>query len=92
LLEDGRDIPRHPQGPGKTATKKELLELMPVSPDDDSETIDRKVRAFWYPPQTGATIEIAGREFTLVNQDILDDLGEIFHLGLGRHPDRRESE
>ncbi|HXT16687.1 MAG TPA: formyltransferase family protein [Gemmatimonadaceae bacterium] len=77
-------LPRIPQGPGKSATKKELLAAMRVSPDDDAETLARKVRAFWYPPHTGATIEIGGTEFTLVDANTLDKLGRFLH---GSEPD-----
>jgi len=75
----GEPVPRIPQGPGKSATTAELLAAMEIRPEDDLETVSRKVRAFWYPPHTGATIEIAGRRFTLVDEHILSMLGRFVH-------------
>ena len=75
----GKEIPRIPQGPGRTATKRELLELMMIQPSDDAATIERKVRAFWYPPHTGATLEVGGRRYTLVDEATLARLGQYLH-------------
>ena len=79
LIEGGQDVPRIAQGPGHSATKSELLKQLEVDPSDDPEVVERKVRAFWYPPQTGATIEVAGRRYTLVSEEILRDLGRYLH-------------
>jgi methionyl-tRNA formyltransferase len=75
----GEPIARVPQGPGRSATKQQLLQQARIKPDDDSETVARKVRAFWYPPHSGATIEIGGRSYTLVDDAILADLGHLLH-------------
>lgn len=75
----GRKIPASPQGPGLTATKAELLKLMRVLTSDDAVTVERKVRAFWYPPHSGASVEVNGVEYTLVSSEILRQLGELLH-------------
>ena len=75
----GRSIEKTPQGPGKSATKAEMLAAMHITPADDPDTIERKVRAFWYPPHTGATIELGGRQYTLVDETTLSTLGRFLH-------------
>ena len=53
-------------------------------PDADAEEIERRIRAFWYPPWPGATIERDGRTYTLVDESrlaevarALRDAGEV---------------
>ena len=64
----GEELPREPQGQGRYVSRAELEELRRLGPGDD---IDRKLRAFWYPPWPGATVEFDGRELTLVDGDLL---------------------
>ena len=75
----GEPVPRVPQGPGKSATKRELVEASRIRPDDTPDVIARKVRAFWYPPRQGATIEIGGKHYTLVDDETLNTLGRYLH-------------
>jgi methionyl-tRNA formyltransferase len=46
-----------------------------VRPGDD---LDRKLRAFWYPPHPGAVVEVDGRELTLVDEALLDELAQLY--------------
>jgi len=46
-----------------------------VRPGDD---LDRKLRAFWYPPYPGAVVEVDGRELTLVDDDMLRELARLY--------------
>ncbi|WP_457650546.1 formyltransferase family protein [Profundibacter sp.] len=59
---------------GKYLSRPELeaLKLVNISTDD----VDRKVRAFWFPPYDGAYIEIQGQKFSLVNRQILEELSD----------------
>jgi len=41
---------------------------------DNALTIDRKIRAFWFPPYDGANIVVDGKRYTLLNSDILKTL------------------
>lgn len=82
----GTPIPRTPQGPGRSATKQEMLEEARIRPEDDAALVARKVRAFWYPPFQGATIEIDGRRFTLVDDEILADVGTLLHQNRNTQP------
>jgi methionyl-tRNA formyltransferase len=46
---------------------------------ESAETLSRKVRAFWYPPFDGAYIEVDGRRYTLLDEEILAELGHLWH-------------
>jgi methionyl-tRNA formyltransferase len=69
----GEELTRTPQGEGRYVSREELEEMRRVRPGDD---IARKLRAFWYPPHPGATIEVDGRELTLVDESLLALLAE----------------
>jgi methionyl-tRNA formyltransferase len=70
----GEELPRTPQGEGRYVDREEFESLRRVRPGDD---LDRKLRAFWYPPHPGAVVEVDGRELTLVDAALL---GEVAHL------------
>lgn len=71
---DGAELPRTPQGEGRYVTREEFEALRRVPPDEDPETLERRIRAFWYPPYEGATIEVAGRTVSLVDQALLAEV------------------
>lgn len=71
----GEELPRTPQGPGRYVDRAELEELRRVRPGDD---LDRKLRAFWYPPYPGAVVELDGRELTLVDEQLLAEVAEAY--------------
>lgn len=58
---------------GLYLNKKQIEEQKFINPKEDSlKIIDRKIRAFFYPPYTGASIQIKGKIYTLINEDILN--------------------
>jgi methionyl-tRNA formyltransferase len=71
----GEELPRTPQAEGRYVSREDFEELRRVRPGDD---LDRKVRAFWYPPYPGALIEVEGRDLTLVNDDMLRELARLY--------------
>jgi methionyl-tRNA formyltransferase len=71
----GEQLPRTPQGEGRYVSREELESLRRVRPGDD---LDRKLRAFWYPPWPGALIEVDGRAMTLVDEGLLADAAEAY--------------
>ena len=71
----GEELPREPQGPGRYVAGEEFEALRRVRPGDD---LDRKLRAFWYPPYPGALIEVDGRELTLVDERLLADVAKAY--------------
>ena len=71
----GEELPREPQGSGRYVSREEFESLRRVRPGDD---LDRKRRAFWYPPYPGALIEVDGRELTLVDERLLADAARAY--------------
>ena len=67
----GESLPREPQGRGRYISRRDFEELRRIKPSDSLDVINRKVRAFWYPPYGGACIELYGKEFTLVDEELL---------------------
>jgi methionyl-tRNA formyltransferase len=78
----GEELPRTPQGEGRYVTREDFEELRRVRPGDD---LDRKLRAFWYPPHPGAVVEVDGRELTLVSEQLLADAARAYRES-GRVP------
>jgi methionyl-tRNA formyltransferase len=72
-------LPRFPQGEGRYITKQDFERLKRIQPGDTVEQIERKIRAFWYPPFAGASIEIQGKTFTLVSEEVLAEIGRMYH-------------
>lgn len=72
LLMSAEEIKTLPNSGGLYITGSQLEAMKVVDLAKDSpEEIDRKVRAFFFPPYTGAKLVVGGREFTLINEDIL---------------------
>jgi methionyl-tRNA formyltransferase len=71
----GDDLPRAPQGPGRYVDRAEFERLRRVRRGDD---LDRKLRAFWYPPYPGAVVDVDGSELTLVDEGLLAELAEAY--------------
>jgi methionyl-tRNA formyltransferase len=71
----GEELPREPQGPGRYVSRAEFEGLRLVRPGDD---LDRKVRAFWYPPHPGAVLEVDGRRLTLVDEGLLAEVADAY--------------
>ncbi len=62
------------QGEGRTFRRQEVLAQRFIKPIDTSETADRKVRAFWYPPNPPAEIEVAGAWYPIIPRSALDQI------------------
>jgi methionyl-tRNA formyltransferase len=78
----GDELPRERQGKGRYVSRDEFEELRRVRPGDD---VERKLRAFWYPPHPGATVELDGRLLSLVDARLLAELAEVYR-DAGRLP------
>ena len=59
---------------GTYYSKKQLEKDKKINLSDDTDLINKKIRAFWFPPFYGAYIEINGEKYTLVNEEILKKL------------------
>ncbi len=71
----GQELSRTPQESGRYVDREEFERLRRVQPGDD---LDRKLRAFWYPPYPGAVVEVDGRDVTLVDERLLAELAEVY--------------
>ncbi len=78
IIENGKPEAK-PQGKGRYITKKEFESMKLIKKTDTPEMIERKIRAFFYPPYPGALIEINGKKYTVISNEILKDLGEMLH-------------
>ena len=81
----GRDLSRTPQGEGRYVTREEFEDLRRVRPGDPPELTERRMRAFWYPPHDGATIETGGRTLTVVDRSLLEQAATA-NLKAGIYP------
>lgn len=68
LAESGAAIPSTPQDPEKMRylTREKFEALKQVPKYADAETIDRRARAFWYPPYECAYFAAGGRRFEII--------------------------
>lgn len=71
----GEQLPRVPQGEGRYVDRAEFESLRVVRPGDD---LERKLRAFWYPPHPGAVLEVDGRRLTLVDERLLAEVADAY--------------
>lgn len=64
-------LPAYEQDPtkGKYISKKDMLDAMKINPETDD--VDAKIQAFWFPPHAGAYIEVRNQQYTLVNDVVL---------------------
>jgi len=79
MTKAGKSLPRIPQGSGKYYSKTDFERLRIIKPTDTMIEIERKCRAFWYPPYEGAYVKLKGKKFTVVNNQILKEIGNKFH-------------
>ena len=60
---------------GTYISRDQMNEMKKITEEDlESEDLDVKVRAFWFPPYDGAYIERNGKKYTLVDKEILNTL------------------
>ncbi len=74
-LLDGEELPRSAQGAGRYVSREDFERMRRVRPGDD---LERKLRAFWYPPHPGALLEVDGRELTVVDEGLLAETADAY--------------
>ncbi len=74
----GEELPRAAQSAGRYVTREQFEEMRRVPPGEDAQTLERRIRAFWYPPFDGATIEVAGRTVSLVDRHLLEEVAVVY--------------
>ena len=60
------------QTDGNYFSLQQLEESKLIDSNDRIEDIDRKIRAFWNPPYSGAQIEVNGKKYSIINEQILE--------------------
>lgn len=68
------------QDEGQYFSLQSLETLKNITDEDTTESIDRKIRAFWNPPYTGAQVSIAGKNYTVIDQNILDWIAKKINI------------
>ncbi|MEZ6174024.1 MAG: formyltransferase family protein [Phycisphaerales bacterium] len=76
MLETGKPDAT-PQRNGRYISKKDFLRLRTIEPTDTPEMVDRKIRAFWYPPHPGAQLAHTTDSYTIVNTRLLHQLSNL---------------
>ena len=61
---------------GRYFSLKELESMKLIQENEQVEEIDNKIRAFWNPPYSGAQIELKGKRYTVINDEILQWIAE----------------
>jgi methionyl-tRNA formyltransferase len=77
-LAAGSELPRAPQGDGRYVTREEFERLRSVRLDDPPDLTARRIRAYWYPPHDGATLELDGQTVTLLDRGLLAEVAEAY--------------
>ena len=77
-LAAGRELPRTAQGSGRYVDRAEFESLRAVRLGDPPDLTARRIRAFWYPPHDGATLEIDGQTVTLLDRGLLGEIAEAY--------------
>ena len=79
-IERGIELPRLPlEGATRYIDREEFEQQKMVAPGEAGDALERRVRAFWYPPYDGAIIEVEGDRYSLATADVLQDIGAQVH-------------
>lgn len=64
---------------GRYIDKEEFENMKVINIDDSEEKIEKKIRAFWYPPYEGAKFKIGEKYYTVVDESLLEDIASQYH-------------
>ena len=71
---EGQSLTSVPNEGGRYFDRADMENNKLVKVGDD---VDRKIRAYWFPPYSGAQVTIGGQNYTLVNEQILRELADL---------------
>lgn len=63
-----------PNRGGRYVSRPELEAMKLI--DTENDDVERKARAFWFPPYDGAYLELQGQRFTLLPRSVLESLAD----------------
>lgn len=75
-LEMDESLKGIPQEGGCYYSRRKFEELRKINEEDSEAEIERKIRAFWYPPYEGAYTVINGKRYTVVDEKILSRMNQ----------------
>lgn len=87
MIKIEKKIKTHSQSNGNYNSIEDFERLRQISDDDSLEDIDRKIRSFWYPPFGGTCIKLKGKEFTLINERLLEEIKELYWKSFLKKPE-----
>lgn len=65
---------------GRYISREDFEAMKFIEAEDTAEIIDRKIRAFWYPPYEGAKLKLGDSYYTLVNNQLLNHLAGQYKM------------
>lgn len=71
LLQSENKLKSVPQARGTYYSRNQFEDLKRIKETDSQIEIERKIRAFWYPPYEGAYILLNGKKYTVVDEKML---------------------
>ncbi|MCH8922730.1 MAG: hypothetical protein IIA67_06235 [Planctomycetes bacterium] len=80
MIDAGEPLPRIPQGETRYINRQqfEASKILDLA-NETAQSLERKARAFWYPPYDGAHFVIDGQKFSIVPNQELARLAKIIH-------------
>lgn len=73
IVETESKLDVSPNKGGRYISREQMEAMKEIREGDD---IEKKIRAFWFPPYHGAFIKIDGRKYTLVDEQLLRQLSD----------------
>ena len=70
-IEAQAKLPTTPNIGGRYVSRDEMEVMKQIRDGDD---VEKKIRAFWFPPYDGAYVEINGQKYTLINRQLLEEV------------------
>ena len=70
-IEAQAKLPTTPNIGGRYVSRDEMEAMKQIRDGDD---VEKKIRAFWFPPYDGAYVKIDGQKYTLINRQLLEDV------------------
>lgn len=64
---------------GRYIDREEFENMKLINENDSDEIIEKKIRAFWYPPYEGAKYKINGKYYTVIDESLLIDIASKYH-------------
>lgn len=76
----GEILPRHVQdlGKGTYFSREDLEQIKDVTNIYETEEIDKRIRALWFPPYKGAFITIGGKQYSLISSELLTEIAGLY--------------